>query len=289
MSVSTNNNTNANSAANMASMADTSASQIADNVAKAGDPTNRTTLTQTAPAELSVSVPSVTQMALDPKAFASPFAHFSSTPPAALSPEMTTKVDQLKASSLPAKAPDAPATTVDAQAGVKASIEAMQDKGKATGIKATVQNANGPLTASASVATDGSAAASLQAALSQSASLQATIGTNLTNGESTVGFAATAGKVTAAVTHHRPSGATDATLSFDNKNGFGADIKGTLDRHGRPAGAEIGLHYNKDGLDLHANGKVDQKSKFSVDVGGFWSFKFSTGGGPANLPMGAGQ
>lgn len=75
---------NANNAANAAS-ADTSAAQLAANVAAAGYPTHRTTLTQAAQTELSVSTPSVTQMVLDSRTFASPLAHFSSAAPDAIS------------------------------------------------------------------------------------------------------------------------------------------------------------------------------------------------------------
>lgn len=91
MSVSsTSGSSNTDGAANAAAAAaaaDASVSQVEANVAAAGDPAGRTTLTQTAQTQLSVAAPSVTQMALDSRAFASPFAHFSSAAPDAISPQ----------------------------------------------------------------------------------------------------------------------------------------------------------------------------------------------------------
>lgn len=86
MSVSSTNGSSSTDGAANAAAADASVSQIEANVAAAGDPAGRTT-PQTAQTQLSVSAPSITQMALDSRAFASPFAHFSSAAPDAISPQ----------------------------------------------------------------------------------------------------------------------------------------------------------------------------------------------------------
>lgn len=125
---------NADRSANAA--ADVSAAQHTANLDRAGDPTNRTTLTQAAQMELSVSVPSVAQMALDPAAFASPFAHHSSVSPTAISPDTAAKIGRLGPSSVAAsQAPAAqaadPQTTAAGTLELRTSI--WSDAGKKPG------------------------------------------------------------------------------------------------------------------------------------------------------------